>query len=370
MSFSDNSSPFWKKELITFIFAIIFGLSVASAADAAVSDEIAEEIALGRKVADQIEQNWERISDPVKVARLNMLLSRLISHLERNLPYEVRIIREETPNAFSLPGGIIFLTTGMLDFVHSDSEIAAILAHELIHADRRHVMIQLARNQKISLVALAVMIASKGQAIPAILANVAQVTISNSYSRDLEREADIKGLDVLYAAEFPPSAMVTVMEGLSEEEMKKPYIDPGIYRDHPEISDRISYLMDHIRENNWPLERKVPLNALRSSVGYTDDKVQLLIDDTLIIEREKDQPAVSVLKGIADKLNHEMQLELAPYDIQVVETDTTKILRIRNSIIIREPLPIALPELQLIRDRIIEALLEAQSIHPTVDFMR
>jgi hypothetical protein len=231
-------------------------------------------------------------------------------------------------------------------------------------------MIQLARNQKISLVALAVMIASKGQAIPAILANVAQVTISNSYSRDLEREADIKGLDVLYAAEFPPSAMVTVMEGLSEEEMKKPYIDPGIYRDHPEISDRISYLMDHIRENNWPLERKVPLNVLRSSVGYTDDKVQLLIDDTLIIEREKDQPAVSVLKGIADKLNHEMQLELAPYDIQVVETDTTKILRIRNSIIIREPLPIALPELQLIRDRIIEALLEAQSIHPTVDFMR
>lgn len=351
-----------------FMLSVFLCISVVSGGYA--SDDLAEEIALGRKVADQIEQNWERISDPIKIARLNMLLVRLIPNMERELPYEIRLIREESPNAFSLPGGIIFFTTGMLEFVHSDSEIAAILAHELIHADRRHVMIQLARNQKISLVALAVMIASKGQAIPTILANVAQVTMSNSYSRDLEREADIKGLDVLYAAEFPPSAMVTVMEGLSEEELKKPYVDPGIYRDHPEISDRISYLLDHIRQNNWPFERKVPLNVLRCNVEQTEDKVRLLIDDTLIIEGHPDQTAISVLNGIAEKLNQEMQLELAPYDIQVIEGDNARVLRIRNSIIIKEPLPTAFPGLQVIRDRIIEALLEAQSIHPTVDFMR
>lgn len=368
MFFSDNSSPVWKKDLIILILFILLGISVASYGYA--SDDLTEEIALGRKVADQIEQNWERLSDPVKVARLNMLLVRLIPHMERELPYEIRLIREDTPNAFSLPGGIIFFTTGMLDFVHSDSEIAAILAHELIHADRRHVMIQLARNQKISLVALAVMIASKGQAIPTILANVAQVTMSNSYSRDLEREADINGLDVLYAAEFPPSAMVTVMEGLSEEELKKPYVDPGIYRDHPEISERISYLLDHIRENDWPFERKVPLNVLRCNVGHNEGEIQLFIDDTLIVEGKSDHTTVSFLNGIAEKLNHEMQLELAPYDIQVIEADNAKALRIRNSIIIREPLPMALPGLQVIRNRIIEALLEAQSIHPTVDFMR
>ena len=124
-------------------------------------DTMKKEIALGEKVAADVEKQWERVADPALSARLSMLLGRFIPHLSRPLPYEVRIVREKMVNAFSLPGGIVYFTTGMLEFLRTDAEVAAILAHELIHADRRHVIIQTARASKINLAALVLIIASQ-----------------------------------------------------------------------------------------------------------------------------------------------------------------------------------------------------------------
>lgn len=352
---------------VLYFLAIARGVSFSNDGDA--TD--AREIELGKKVAIQVEKKWERISDPAKTARLNMLLQRLTPMLRRDLPYEIRLIREDSPNAFSLPGGTIFITTGMLDFTHSDSEIAAILAHELVHADRKHVLIQVARNQKISLVALAIMVASKGQTVPMVLTNIAQITIANSYSRDLEREADIEGINLLVSAGFSPSSMVTVMEGLSEEELKHPYVDPGIYRDHPDISERILYQIEHIRAQGWALERKRPLNVLRCHIASEKGYSFLLIDKTLILRVRAEKGSLSFLRDISRKLENQLQLEMAPYDIQVIQVSgSSKALRVGNAIVISEPVPGDMFELSQIRDRIITALLDAQSVSPTTDFMK
>lgn len=330
-----------------------------------------EEIELGKKVAIHVEQRWDRITDPVKITRLNIILRRLIPCLKRDLPYEIRLIREDSPNAFSLPGGIIYITTGMIHFTHSDSEIAAILAHELIHADRKHVMIQIARNQKISLVALAVMVASKGQTLPMVLANIAQITITNSFSRDLEKEADIEGINLLAVTGFHPSSMVTVMEGLSEEELKHPYVDPGIYLDHPEISERISYQIDHIRQQCWPLERKWPLNVLRSRIISDKDHTSLFVDSTEILRGSVDMKSQPSLNDISLKLEKNLQLEMAPYDIQIIKiSEFQRALRVGNSIVLTESPGNDVLDLNQIRDKLILALQNAQSIHPTVDLMK
>ncbi len=142
--------------LILFLFCRPFAVQGA--------DELQKEIALGQKVSADVEKQWERVADPALCARLNMALNRMVPYLSRPLPYEVRVVREDMVNAFSLPGGIVYFTTGMLNFLRSDAEIAAILAHELIHADKRHVMIQAARSSKISLAALVLLIASHGSA--------------------------------------------------------------------------------------------------------------------------------------------------------------------------------------------------------------
>ncbi len=67
-------------------------------------DTMKKEIALGEKVAADVEKQWERVADPALSARLSMLLGRFLPHLSRPLPYEVRIVREKMVNAFSLPG--------------------------------------------------------------------------------------------------------------------------------------------------------------------------------------------------------------------------------------------------------------------------
>ncbi len=189
---------------------------------------------------------------------------------DRDLQYEVRLIDEERPNAFALPGGRIYLTTGMLDFCRSDDELASILAHELVHTDRKHGMIQSARNQRLSIGALAVIIATGGQGAAPILANLAQVAIMNSYSKDMEREADTMGLKMLSQADYEPAAAVTVMERLQEEELKRHYVDPGIFAAHPKTRERVQTLIGIIRENGWPLERKNALRLLRTGITEED----------------------------------------------------------------------------------------------------
>ncbi|NLO58509.1 MAG: M48 family metalloprotease, partial [Synergistaceae bacterium] len=103
--------------LILFLFCRPFAVQGA--------DELQKEIALGQKVSADVEKQWERVADPALCARLNMALNRMAPYLSRPLPYEVRVVREDMVNAFSLPGGIVYFTTGMLNFLRSDAEIAA-----------------------------------------------------------------------------------------------------------------------------------------------------------------------------------------------------------------------------------------------------
>ena len=80
-----------------------------------------KEVALGKKVCEQVEKKWVRITDPIRVARLETIQQKLLPLVERPLPYEVRVISEDQPNAFSLPGGFVYFTSGMLDFAKSDA---------------------------------------------------------------------------------------------------------------------------------------------------------------------------------------------------------------------------------------------------------
>ena len=143
--------------LVLSIF-ILFSSSLCEAD----TEEQDREIKLADKVSKQVEKQWDRVTDPVRVARVTMILSRLTPFTERDLPFEVRLVEEKRPNAFALPGGRIYMTTGMLEFCRSDDEVASILAHELVHTDRKHGMIQSSRNQRLTLGALAVIIATGG----------------------------------------------------------------------------------------------------------------------------------------------------------------------------------------------------------------
>ncbi len=187
-----------------------------------------KEIALGQKVSADVEKQWERVADPALAHGLNMALNRMVP-LSRPLPYEVRVVREDMVNTSAFPG-IVYFTTGMLNFLRSDAEIAAILAHELIHADKRHVMIEVARSSKISPYC-----ARPAYSIPWERRpddpheSRTQVAVTNSYSKDLERGGQGGAEKVLIRAGYPPSCIVTSLEAMIHDQLKRPYVDGSLH---------------------------------------------------------------------------------------------------------------------------------------------
>jgi predicted Zn-dependent protease len=333
--------------------------------------ELAKEIALGQKVAAQIERQLERIADPRLEARVAMILQRFMPSLQRDLPYEVRIIKEDSPNAFSLPGGIIYVTSGMLDFVKSDAELAGVIAHELVHAENRHVMIQVARNQRLSLLALGVAIAGGGEIAALVLGNVAQVAIMNAYSRDLEREADLGAATLLAERGYPPIAVVTTLERLEAEEWKRPYFDPGIYLDHPRVSERVTYLIDFLRSKGWPIRRKEALHLLRVQVRAEGSEYVMMIDNFPVWKGPQNPETKALLDETASRLDRALQLETQPYDVQVIQLEGVSHLKVgRDLVASEEELLPGMPSLEDFRNSLVEALQRSRAQHPIANYLK
>ncbi|MDR1377007.1 MAG: M48 family metalloprotease [Synergistaceae bacterium] len=334
----------------------------------ALSPELRRERKIGRKALEAIEKNWELIADPARLVHLSMILEKLKPHMEREIPYEVRIVRMDTPNAFCLPGGFIFFTSGMLDLLHSDAEIAAIMAHEMIHVDRSHGMKMAAKANKINLAALAVVLASGGALAPTVLAQVAQVAVNSAYSIEFEKEADSMGLDVLIAAGYPPAAMVTIMEGFMHEEMKQPIREYGIYMDHPDSFERVQNMGQKLKELRIALERKHPLHLLRTSIQKEGEKVRLLVDGVEVWEGADDNPARTLLQRAKELLDSNFQMEMAPYDLRLDSTESGPVLLLKNNILARAPLPEGMEDLPALRENLLRALTRAQKKHPTAKY--
>lgn len=351
---------------LAFLFLFLFLASCPFRVQAGtLTKEDEKEVALGKKICEQVEKQWERVADPVQVAHLSTILQELVPETKRPLEYEVRIISDDMPNAFSLPGGVMYFTTGMSRFAKSDSELAAVMAHELMHIEKKHSMIQSARNERLSLLALAVAVASRGEAAAVLMANIAQVAIMNSYNRDLEKEADLGALKMLSETGLPVSAAVTVMERLVEERMKHPYVDPGVFMDHPDLPERIDYMTKMIRDAGWPLHRKDPLRLLKTAIEEKNNRFFLTVDGKPVWEGPESEGVRKVMEEAKLGLDRNLQMELLPSDIAVGRDESGTLLRVGPGVVVRETgLPAGMSALQSFSEGLRNALIEAQRVHP------
>lgn len=319
---------------------------------------------IGQKALAEIEKSWPLEADPARLARLRMILNRLEPHMERRIPYEIRIVKTEALNAFCLPGGFIFFTSGILDLLKTDSEIAAVMAHEMTHADRSHGLKMAAKSQAVSLAALAVMLLSGGAAAPVVLAQVAQVTITNSYTMEFEKEADSNGLDVLVAAGYHPGGMITLLEKFMNEELKQPIRDYGIYMDHPESRERLQAALDKLKKRNIRVERKHSLALLRTAFRETPDRAELTIDGHAVWGGRKTPEVRAALEQVRTRLDSDFQMELAPYDLRL-EGDR---LYIGNKLLAQGTAD--MDDMPTLRKNLMAALDRARRQHPVAKYFQ
>ena len=360
------SRRFFPHILLAFLLlSLAFPVFAAPAVEKdAISSELKKEIEIGRKALAQIEERWPLTSNPAVIARLNMILNRLEPHMERRLPYEIRLVETETANAFCLPGGFIFFTTGILNLLKTDAELAAVMAHEMVHADQKHGLKMAAKSNRVTLAALAVMLLSGGSAAPIVLAQVAQVAITNAYTMELEKEADSRGLDALIESGYSPTGMITLMERFMSEEFKQPIREYGIYMNHPDSKDRLRTAMKKLRDRGIPVERKYPLGLLRTDVREAGNRMELTVDGVPVWGGARAKETRSNLEKARAVLDKKLQMETAPYDVRL-DGDG---LYIGNTLVIRSSE--GLDSLGSFRRNLLKALDAARRQHASAKYFQ
>jgi Zn-dependent protease with chaperone function len=370
----------WKTAAILIVSAAAIFLAGMDCAAASVSDDVAQsdatpqEIKLSERVAAEIEKQWTVLVNPVYQARVETIVGRLAPQMERMLNYDVSVIDHKMVNAFALAGGKIYVTTGMLEFVKTDLELAGVLAHEMVHADKKHVLIQSARNNRMTLLAIAAAIASRGNGAAMIAANVLHVAVMGAYSIDLEKEADSLGIAALTRAGYNPVGVLTIQERLKEERLKRPEINPGIYQTHPEVDERIDAAEKYMEEHGIPIHRKYAIGSLR--MGVTSDgapsPLALTIDGEPVWRGRDNERTRELFRRVASDLWEYLQLETIPYDIAVTADGNGEraFFAEGRRIVSEGDLPEGTEGLSELREGVHKALTKARSSHPMADYYK
>lgn len=172
-----------------------------------------QEIAMGREADKEVRAQIGLYSDPKAEALVTRIGQRLASKSERpDLPWTFRIVDDPAVNAFALPGGFIYVTRGILAYLDSEAELAAVLGHEIGHVTARHSVSRLSKQELLSL-GLGLGVAVKPElARYADLAEQGLGLLFLKFSRNDERQADELGLRYLVRGGYKPQEMVRVFE--------------------------------------------------------------------------------------------------------------------------------------------------------------
>lgn len=199
-----------------------------------------QEISAGQQAAAQINRQYRTYQNP-EVTRIGMRLAAV--SLRPDYPYTFRVIDDKSVNAFALPGGPIYVTSGMMNFVQGHTnQLAAVLAHEIVHVAHRHAAEQMQRQAWVG-VGIAVLTGGSqtAQTAATLAANLEEL----GYSRNQEREADHWGTVYLIRAGYDPYGMVRLLERLNAES-KSSNVAP-FFSNHPGGAERVRLVEDEIR---------------------------------------------------------------------------------------------------------------------------
>ena len=217
-----------------------------------------QEVALGLQAAPEMAQQFGgEDPDPKAQALVDQVGERIVSQSaagQSPYRYDFHVLNDaETINAFALPGGQVFITEGLLQQMHSEGELATVLAHEVGHVVARHSAQQLAKSQLTQGLTGAAVIATYDPNDPsssrnaAVIAAVGQL-VNMKFGRNDELQADQLGVRLASDAGYDPRAMIKVMQTLEQEGGARP---PEFFSTHPNPENRIERIHQAI-EKKYP----------------------------------------------------------------------------------------------------------------------
>jgi MAF protein len=207
-----------------------------------------KEVEIGKSLVQQVEKEYKPAEDPLIQKRVEDIGRKIASVCDRkDINYTFTVIEDDEVNAFSLPGGFIYVNRGLVDKVANDDELAGVLAHEVGHVVARHSIKKLQAIMGYSLLRMLV-IAAPQSADVAGAADAAFAEILTGYGRDDELLAD--KLSVRYAklAGYNPRAMISFLEKLQDINRYRPLRPKSYLKTHPYVPDRIRVVKQELGE--------------------------------------------------------------------------------------------------------------------------
>jgi len=288
----------------------------------------ADETKFGAQIAKQIETHYRLVTEPPLVDRISTVGAALTKVVTRqDLTYHFLIVQSPAVNSFAVPGGWVYVTQGMMQFVRTDDELAAVLAHELAHIDHHDYYIQQDRESHMTAAmwaALAVSILAQSPG-PLLAAQYGIQGSLSSFEQDLERNADETAVLYLAKTSYSPVAMLTVLEHLAEtDRLSGQEAVDQLVQDHPDTNARVADVRAMLQQLGIPIVRRTAEGYLRISLDPPNpagaQPVTIRVDGRPVLTLGAvvgGQMPLQRAQTVEDQLNGFFNTDPAAYDVRV-----------------------------------------------------
>ena len=269
------------KKLLMLVLLVSAGLAGCATNPVTGKNELsliseAQELSIGQQQYAPLRQaqGGDYVADVQVGSYVNDVGQRLASVSDRKLPYEFKVLNNSVPNAWALPGGKICINRGLLTELRSESELAAVLGHEIVHAAAKHGAKGMQRGMLLQGAVMAATIAVASQ--NADYANVAQLgagigaqLINQKYGREAERESDLYGMKYMARAGYDPQGAVELQKTFVKlSEGRQQNWLSGLFASLPPSPERV--------ENNIEIAAKLPKGGEIGSERYKREIAHLV----------------------------------------------------------------------------------------------
>ena len=202
---------------------------------------------MGRVLNKQVLEKFKLAQDPLLQKRTEDIGKKIAAVCDRQeIGYHFYVLEEKEINAFSLPGGYVYIFKGLIDKTEgNDSELAGVIAHEVGHIVARHSIKRLQGEQLYTVLRVLTAV-SANTAKVGVAADIAVTQLMLGYSREDEFLADKLGTRYLKLAGYDPYGMISFFIKLQQYERKQPLRQLSYYKTHPYVPDRIRIVKEEL----------------------------------------------------------------------------------------------------------------------------
>lgn len=208
---------------------------------------VEEEWEMGEQFEEELARELPISEDPVVNEYVTRIGGLMVSQTNMaDLDWRFYVVDEPEVNAFNVPGGLVYVYSGLIQEAGSAAEFVAVMGHEVAHGVARHGTERLTQQYGFAVLAQAVLGEDPGL-IQQIVAEVMAVGAIAQFSRAQEFEADEIGLRLMAEGGYNPEGMVDLLERLLDLRERAPGTVERFFATHPDVSDRIDRVEDQIQ---------------------------------------------------------------------------------------------------------------------------